>query len=49
MEELRIKLEELILLNGTADEEVLRLSQELDNFIVSYCIKNLSSNYRQAI
>jgi hypothetical protein len=49
MEELRKKLEELILIKGTADEEVLKLSQELDNYIVNYCIKNLNLNYRQAV
>jgi hypothetical protein len=47
MEELRKKLEELILINGTEDEEVLKLSQQLDNYIVSYYIKNLYSNYNQ--
>jgi hypothetical protein len=49
MEELRIKLEELILTKGTADEEVLKLSQQLDNYIVSYLIKDLYSKCRQAI
>lgn len=49
MEELRKKLEELILLKGTADEEVLKLSQLLDNHIVNHIIKNLNLNYRQAV
>jgi hypothetical protein len=49
VEELRKKLEELILIKGTADEEVLKLSQQLDNYIVNYFAKNLGSNYRQAM
>jgi hypothetical protein len=49
MEELRKALEELILVKGTADEEVLKLSQQLDQHIVSYLAANLNPKYRQAI
>ena len=46
MKELREKLEELILLKGTADKEVLRLSQLLDNYISEYYIDKPNSNMR---
>jgi hypothetical protein len=49
MEELRKKLEELILEKGTINEEVLILSQQLDIYIVNYLTKNLNSDYRQAV
>lgn len=44
MEELRAKLEELILIHGTADKEVLNLSQQLDNYIVDYFMDKSNSN-----
>lgn len=45
MEELRKKLEELILIKGTSDTEVLKLSQQLDNYIVNYFLKKSNSDY----
>ena len=48
MEELRMKLEELILTNGTADNEVLKVSQLLDNHIINYYKNTLNFDYRQA-
>lgn len=44
MEELRRKMEELILKYGTADKEVLNLSQQLDNYIVDYYMDRIDSN-----
>lgn len=54
MEQLRKKLEEQILVNGTEDKEVLKLSQLLDKYIVDYYIDELNYNkvilgYEQAI
>ena len=49
MEELRTKLEELILTNGTADNEVLKVSQLLDNHIINYYKNKLNFDYRQAL
>ena len=49
MEELRTKLEELILTNGTADNEVLKVSQLLDNHIINYYKSKFNFDYRQAL
>ena len=45
LEELRIKLQELILANGTLDEEVLEVSHQLDEYIVKYYVDN--SDYKK--
>ena len=49
MEELRIKLEELILINGTTDKEVLKVSQLLDKHIIEYYRDKINSDYRQVV
>lgn len=45
MEELRIKLQDLILANGTLNEEVLEISHQLDEYIVKYYVDN--SDYKK--
>ena len=49
MEELRIKLEKLILINGTKDKEVLKVSQLLDDCIIEYYSNKINFDYRQAL
>lgn len=49
MEHIREKLEELIMLKGTMDNEVLLLSQKLDDYIVNYYKNQLSLNLGKAV
>lgn len=49
MEELRIKLENLILARGTMNKDVLILSQQLDDYIINYYKDKVDLDCRQAI
>lgn len=49
VEHIREKLEELIMLKGTMDNEVLLLSQNLDEYIVNYYKNQLGLNLGQAV